>query len=51
MATPVKIQVKDSPDSLYRQEDESQQEYNERIPVAVQPVQPQPTHNYLGEEL
>lgn len=34
---------------LQRKEGESQAEYNERIPVAIQPVQPQPTHNYLGE--
>lgn len=36
---------------LLRKKGESQQEYNERIPVAIQPVQPGPTHNYLGEEL
>lgn len=37
--------------SLQRQDGETQQEYNERIPVALQPVQPLPTHNYLGQEL
>jgi hypothetical protein len=37
--------------SPFRQEGESQQEYNERVPVAVQPVQPAPTTSYLGNEL
>lgn len=34
-----------------RQEGETQAEYNERVPVAQQPVQPAPTHSYLGAEL
>lgn len=36
---------------LLRNKGESQAAYNERVPVAVQPVQPGPTHNYLGEKL
>lgn len=43
---------KDSSDkSLQRKKGESQQKYNERVPVAIQPVQPGPTHNYLGQPL
>lgn len=34
-----------------RQEGETQQEYNERVPVAVQPVLEGPTLSYLGEPL
>jgi hypothetical protein len=46
------VQGKDHSDkTLQRKEGESQQEYNERIPVAIQPVQPAPTHSYLGEWL
>jgi len=37
--------------SLQRQEGETQQEYNERVPVALQPVQPNPTKSYLGNDL
>ena len=37
--------------SLDRQEKETQAEYNERVPVAVQPVQPAPTTSYLGQPL
>lgn len=46
------VQGKDHSDkTLQRKDGESQQEYNERVPVAIQPVQPAPTHNYLGEKL
>jgi hypothetical protein len=38
-------------DEIQRKDGETVQEYNERIPVAVQPVQPGPTHNYLGQPL
>ena len=37
--------------SFDRKKGESQLEYNERVPVALQPVQPAPTHNYLGQPL
>ena len=37
--------------SLDRLESETQAEYNERVPVAVQPVQPSPTTSYLGAAL
>lgn len=36
---------------LYRQKGESQQAYNERIPVALQPVQPMSEYNYLGKKV
>jgi hypothetical protein len=36
---------------LYQKEGETQAEYNERIPVAVQPVQPGAKYSYLGKEL
>jgi hypothetical protein len=46
------VQGKDHSDkTLQRKDGETQQEYNERIPVAVQPVQPGPTHTYLGEKI
>ena len=35
---------------LERREGESAQEYNERVPVAFQPLTPGPTKNYLGED-
>jgi len=35
----------------FRKEGETQQEYNERVPVAVQPVLERPTHSYLGDVL
>lgn len=35
----------------HRKEDETQQEYNERVPVAVQPVLEGPTLSYLGKPL
>lgn len=38
-----------SEDEVQRKEGESTQEYNERIPVAFQPVAEQPKTNYLGE--
>lgn len=38
-----------SEDEVQRKEGESTQEYNERIPVAYQPVAEQPKTNYLGE--
>ncbi len=34
-----------------RLEEETQQEYNERVPVAVQPVLAGPTTSYLGKDL
>lgn len=34
-----------------RKEEETQQEYNERVPVAVQPVLEGPTLSYLGKPL
>lgn len=37
--------------SVDRQKDESQAEYNERVPVAVQPVQPAPKFNYRGQKM
>lgn len=46
------VQGKDHSDkTLLRKKGESTQEYNERVPVAIQPVQPGPTHNYLGEPI
>ena len=38
-----------SEDEVQRKEGESTQEYNERVPVAFQPVAEQPKTNYLGE--
>lgn len=38
-------------DDVFRKEGETQAEYNERVPVAVQPVLPGPTTSYLGEPL
>ena len=38
-------------ESLFRQKGESHQAYNERVPVAIQPVQPMPTKSYLGKDL
>ena len=35
----------------FRKDDESQAEYNERVPVAVQPVLDGPALSYLGEPL
>lgn len=37
--------------SVDRQKDETQAEYNERVPVAVQPVQPAPKYNYRGQKM
>lgn len=37
--------------SLDRKKGETQAEYNERVPVAIQPVQPGPTTSYLGNKL
>ena len=37
--------------SLDRKKGETQAEYNERVPVAIQPVQPGPTTSYLGNPL
>lgn len=34
-----------------QRKDESQAEYNQRVPVAVQPVRPAPKYSYLGKEL
>ena len=34
-----------------RKDGETQQEYNERVPVGVQPVLDGPKYSYLGEEL
>lgn len=34
-----------------RQKKETQQEYNERVPVAFQPATDGPTHSYLGKKL
>jgi hypothetical protein len=46
------VRGKDHSDkTLARQKGESQQEYNERVPVAIQPVQPTPTVSYLGKKL
>lgn len=46
------VQGEDHSDkTVQRKKSETQQEYNERIPVAVQPVQPAPTKSYLGEDL
>lgn len=36
---------------LYQLDGETQAEYNERVPVAVQPVAPAPTESYLGQPL
>lgn len=38
-------------ETLLRGKKETQAQYNERVPVAIQPVQPGPTHNYLGQPL
>jgi hypothetical protein len=38
-------------DQPHRKKNETQAEYNERVPVALQPVQPGPTHSYLGDKL
>lgn len=35
----------------FRQKGETVAEYNERIPIGIQPVQPGPTHSYLGKKL
>ena len=35
----------------HRKKGETVAEYNERVPVALQPVQPGPTHSYLGNKL
>lgn len=35
----------------FQKEGETTQEYNERVPVAVQPVAEAPTTSYLGEPL
>ena len=46
------VQGKDhSDESLQRQKGESQAEYNERVSIAVQPVQPMGDRNYLGEKI
>lgn len=46
------VQGEDHSDkTLLRRKGETQQEYNERIPVAVQPVQPAPAKSYLGKDL
>lgn len=37
--------------SVDRKKGETQAEYNERIPVALQPVQPSPKTSYLGGKL
>jgi hypothetical protein len=34
-----------------RKKGETQQAYNERVPVALQPVAAGPTHSYLGNKL
>jgi hypothetical protein len=36
---------------LDRKKGETQAEYNERVPIGNQPVQPAPTTSYLGEKL
>lgn len=36
--------------SVQRQKGESTQDYNERIPVAIQPVQPPIATTYLGDK-
>ncbi|NBU34691.1 hypothetical protein EBZ38_13350 [bacterium] len=38
-------------EDVFRKEGETQQEYNERVPVAVQPVLEGPTTSYLGQPL
>lgn len=37
--------------SLDRKKGETQAEYNERVPLGVQPAAPAPTHDYLGRPL
>lgn len=49
---PVVDNVADVEHSDYhKREDETQAEYNERVPVGLQPVLPGPTLSYLGNEL
>ena len=42
---------KELDNSPFRKKGETQAEYNLRIPVALQPVQPGPTESYLGKKL
>jgi hypothetical protein len=35
----------------FQREDETQAQYNERVPVGLQPVKAAITHSYLGKEL
>lgn len=37
------------PEFIKKRDDESNQEYNERVPIAFQPIAEQPKTNYLGE--
>lgn len=47
VVTEVAVEVED----VFRKEGETQAEYNERVPVGVQPVLPAPSTSYLGEPL
>lgn len=38
-------------EDVFRKEGETQAEYNERVPVGIQPVLPAPSTSYLGKEL
>jgi len=37
------------PEYIKKRDDETNQEYNERVPITFQPVAEQPKTNYLGE--
>lgn len=45
---PEKVDFLD-PEFIKKRDDESNQEYNERVPIAFQPIAEQPKTNYLGE--
>lgn len=45
---PQEVVIDRSPE---RKEDETQAEYNARVPIGQQPVLPGPTKSYLGEDL
>lgn len=44
------VEGADAPGDEQRKEGETQAEYNERVPVAVQPVLPPVEHTYLGDK-
>ena len=52
-AVPIEVtEVVETPvEDVFRREDETQAEYNERISPAVQPVVESPKVSYLGEPL